>query len=1040
MATRRLGSIGFALLFVMSSASAWAQTFTISASPTAITIHPGDQNVPVTVSVGSSSYTGPISVSLTNLPSGISVSPLTLTAGSSGTMTLSAAPDADQEAFPAASASDANTKTNTVTVVGAAGTAQATSMLALTVSLTNPSFAPSQLNLPIVRIDTGGTPIVDKTTDVPGTITITSSDGSVTYLPSSTNTDDTATFHLHGNSTISMPKKPYHVKLTTSLDLLNAMGLSCPYVTGKGAPVCDKSKSYILLANYDDKTLLRDWAASALAIAIPIGGTSLSEQATAGTTPPSPSGTSTVMPWAPHSLFIELYLNGAYEGNYQLIEEVKVDSHRVNITELSETDTTDDITGGYLMEIDNRADEAFTWKTPKGVPIGLIDPDFTPDPEVPEQTSYIESYVNKAETALFSSTFTDPTTGWRNYFDEASAVNFYIVNDVMGNVDGGDFFSSDYLYKAIDNQYLYMGPIWDFDISSGNVNYEPIYNPTVPWMQTSATWYRQWFKDPGFKADVITQWNTLQADQVFTNWIASIQGKAAALEQSQANNFGRWPMLGERVWPNSEASSTYDAEVAYLTNWLTLRIAYLDSQFNGKAKTATTLKAQSGTLRSGTPVQLIAATAGSGTPSGTVSFMSNGIVVGTASLTGGMASGNFNLPAGTDALTAVYSGDGTNALSASTAQTVTVLGPLARSTTSLSASTSSPSQGASVGFPISVLGNSGTAAATGSVALTVNGSSLGSVSLSGGKATFTTAALPVGTNLIQANYSGDTNYSASSSPTVTVTVSQSSGCTAPASPGVVICSPVNNSTVGTTVQAEAAATITGTLARMEVWVDGVKKYTETSGKLLNTTITLASGTHLFSFYAVNTAGRKWNATVHSTVSSGLITPTITWANPASIAYGTTLSGAQLNAIANVAGSFVYSPAAGTLLGVGTHSLSTTFTPTDTAHYTTAAKAVSITVTNAAGSCSAPTSAGVSVCFPINGSTVSSPVQVQAASTITGALDRMELWVDGVKKYTETSSKTLTTSISLGAGGHRFGIFAVNTAGTKWEGVVNATVR
>jgi hypothetical protein len=95
---------------------------------------------------------------------------------------------------------------------------------------------------------------------------------------------------------------------------------------------------------------------------------------------------------------------------------------------------------------------------------------------------------------------------------------------------------------------------------------------------------------------------------------------------------------------------------------------------------------------------------------------------------------------------------------------------------------------------------------------------------------------------------------------------------------------------------------------------------------------------------------------------------------------------------------------------------------------------------AAGTCSAPTSPGVNVCKPVNGSTVSSPVQVQAAATITGTLARMEVWVDGVKKYTETSSKTLSTSISLAAGSHRFTVFAVNTAGTKWEGVVNATVK
>ena len=331
-----------AALFVLASIASTAQTFTVSASPASLTIHPGDQNVPVTIAVGSSSYTGPINITLTGLPSGIAVSPLTLTAGSSGTLKLSAALNADQEAFPATSAGNANTKTNTVTVVGAAGSVKETSTMTLTVSLTNPSYVPPTVNLPIVRIDTGGTPIVDKTTDVPGTITITSADGSTVYLPSSTNTDNTATFHLHGNSTISMPKKPYHVKLNTSLDLLSVMGLTCPYVTGKGAAVCDKSKSFDLLANYDDKTLLRDWAASALANAIPIGGKYLSEIATAGTTPPSPSGTATVMPWAPHSLFVELYLNGAYEGNYQLIEEVKVDSHRLNITELSETDTTDE--------------------------------------------------------------------------------------------------------------------------------------------------------------------------------------------------------------------------------------------------------------------------------------------------------------------------------------------------------------------------------------------------------------------------------------------------------------------------------------------------------------------------------------------------------------------------------------------------------------------------------------------------------------------------------------------------------------------------
>jgi len=380
------------------------------------------------------------------------------------------------------------------------------------------------------------------------------------------------------------------------------------------------------------------------------------------------------MPWAPHSLFVELYLNGVYEGNYQLSEEIKVDNHRVNINELSDTDISPaQVTGGYLMEIGQSDDAVYAFHTPGGIPIVLIDPDFTPDPEVSEQTSYIASYVDAAENSIFASNYTDPTLGWRAYFDEASAVNFYIVNDVMGNLDGGDFSNSDYLYKDQNNPFLYMGPVWDFDVSSGNVNYGAIVNPTVPWMQTQAPWYAQLFTDPGFKADVVKQWNALQNNGVFADWLASIPVEAASLEQSQANNFSRWPMLGLEVWPNAEASGSYDGEVTYLVNWLNLRIAYLDSVFNNKTQTATTLSVPDGALNATTPVTLTADVTGSESSlTGSVSFLSNGVPLGTAALNGNSASLAVTLSAGAVSLEAVYSGDGVNAMSASTPHSLIV--------------------------------------------------------------------------------------------------------------------------------------------------------------------------------------------------------------------------------------------------------------------------------------------------------------------------------------------------------------------------------
>ena len=75
------------------------------------------------------------------------------------------------------------------------------------------------------------------------------------------------------------------------------------------------------------------------------------------------------------------------------------------------------------------------------------------------------------------------------------------------------------------------------------------------------------------------------------------------------------------------------------------------------------------------------------------------------------------------------------------------------------------------------------------------------------------------------------------------------------------------------------------------------------------------------------------------------TAVVSWATPAAISYGTPLGAAQLNATANTAGTFSYSPSAGTVLNVGTHTLSVTFTPSD-AGTTGATQSVSLVVDKA----------------------------------------------------------------------------------------------
>jgi len=89
-----------------------------------------------------------------------------------------------------------------------------------------------------------------------------------------------------------------------------------------------------------------------------------------------------------------------------------------------------------------------------------------------------------------------------------------------------------------------------------------------------------------------------------------------------------------------------------------------------------------------------------------------------------------------------------------------------------------------------------------------------------------------------------------------------------------------------------------------------------------------------------------NATGNVTLTVNKATPVVTWATPAAITYGTALSVMQLNATANIAGTFVYTPSSGVVLGAGNQPLSVAFTPTDTTDYNNATGSVSLTVNKA----------------------------------------------------------------------------------------------
>ena len=495
-------------------------TYSLSMAGTSLTLYPGQTStVPVTVG---GSGTGTVTLTVAGLPSGVTVAPVTATVGSTANLTFVSTPALAAECFHGESLVFSSYSSLAVQATGNGGTQ--TLGHGLEVVLENPNFIPTKTYLPTVKITTSdGSAVTSEDDYADATIAI------VDPSSSSNNYSGAITIKGHGNTTWEMPKKPYKVKLSSKSKILGM----------------HSEKNWVLLANYDDKTMLRDATASYIS-------------------------NMTRLPWAPDSVFVELTMNGQYEGVYQLIESVDINSNR---TDIADSDASTDPTGdGYLMEIDHWQEDGFNWITPKGLSVGSHDP----DPPTDAQETYIQPLVNRAEASFFASNTSDATAGWRSKWTESSVVDWFLVNELMGNHDANG--QSEYFYKDVGNVPFVAGPIWDFDISSGNDNYGAIQDPSVAWVSTQHAWYAALFKnDPTFTAAVKTEWAAMrtQVGELPTY----VDTSSASLTQAANNNYQRWPNLSQKVWPNPEAAGSYSGEVSYFKQLLNSRITYMDKTY-----------------------------------------------------------------------------------------------------------------------------------------------------------------------------------------------------------------------------------------------------------------------------------------------------------------------------------------------------------------------------------------------------------------------------------------------------------------------------
>lgn len=430
--------------------------------------------------------------------------------------------------------------------------------LIICVKVTAQAKSPS--NLPLIVIETSGQSIPDYPKINAWLRVIDNGPGVINnQFQHGTDYDGNMGIAVRGQSSQMFPKKSYSLELRTKAGADTIASLL-------GMPA---EGDWVLYAPYSDKTLLRN----ALTFYL---GSEMGE-------------------WQPRNRWCEVYLDGNYIGIYQLMESIKRDSNRVDISKLKPDEISgDDLTGGYIIKadkVDDSESDMYFQITPSLHYHNSDNYRFTyvypKHDEISEaQKSYIKKFLTDAENSLNGSSFSDPSKGFRKYLDVKSFVDFQIIQELVNNVDGYRFSTFFYKDKDSNGGKLHAGPLWDFDLCYGNEDFTDFNLETDIWLFSKFEdryggrihWWARMMEDLSYRSVFISRWRELRKGAFHTDSIMRyLNNTIEYLSESIDRNFTRWPVIGQYVWPNYFIGETYEDEVFYLKDWITERVNWMDA-------------------------------------------------------------------------------------------------------------------------------------------------------------------------------------------------------------------------------------------------------------------------------------------------------------------------------------------------------------------------------------------------------------------------------------------------------------------------------
>ena len=273
------------------------------------------------------------------------------------------------------------------------------------------------------------------------------------------------------------------------------------------------------------------------------------------------------MEYTPLQKPVEVVLNGEYIGLYFLCEKIRVESGRVDIQEQQDNDTNPyNVSGGWLLEQSGTGTYVhgqFENNDPSRLWYWFES--HSPENVSQVQKEYISRFIFQADSCIFVNNKHD--RGWENYIDVPSLAKFYIINEVMSNIES--FCRSMFVYKDWgEDEKLKFGPVWDFGntfILSGTDEF--IYNYNT---QFTFLWLRELLKFPRFKAAYLSVWKKFKEENILAQVFEHNQHLIATITTAKLYDKVRWPYYGD-IWSNA-SENFWDLVIS--------KAAWLDEQWS----------------------------------------------------------------------------------------------------------------------------------------------------------------------------------------------------------------------------------------------------------------------------------------------------------------------------------------------------------------------------------------------------------------------------------------------------------------------------